>query len=510
MTIQILALIFFAISLLNALLSFLAIPFFRLQKDYRLFVWMISNLLYSLGSIILAYELSNANSHLQVDLHDKIMVLAQVMRFASIVGLILFLRSFSPKSFYKASGLKIFLIIFPVGIFSVIALNPYVPIEFKGSGVGIFWIIAIVSWLIYELNLMRKSGEYQNSYSLRWLFIVCCVILLAYFGFLLYVLLVYFKMLPWLNLSPAELIATNTSIRLLISLISPLVFILVFMLWLESHSDLAIKSKSNALKVSMLLREQDVLIEKLANSNALIESGALSAGLSHELNQFLARIELNADEALQLIGRPLINHEDLKMPLGNILKANHSAAKLVLSLKKLFGQRKQEYQLVKVDDVVRDTVSMYSPRAKKSHVHIVMNLQVDERQYILEVLFRQALANLLSNAIEALDAISSSNKLIQIQSSIDSNGHYSLAIIDNGSGVHPSQDEKIFSLFATSKSSGSGVGLWLSRHIIERHQGSLTYRNLPDHSGVCFLVTIPINTKSSWGGSIDIGRKLAD
>jgi signal transduction histidine kinase len=492
---QILALIFFAISVFNGLLSFFAIPFFKLQKDYRLFGWMACNLFYSLGSSVIAYELSNANSQLLPDLSEKTMMLAQVMRFASFIGLILFIRSFSPKSFDQATALKIFLIILTVGSVSSITLYPYLPDEFKGFGVGMLWVLAALIWLIYELNLMSKSGVYQKSYSLRLLFIVSYILLVAYFGFLLYVVSMYFKMLPFINLSSAELVSTNLSIRLLISIISPLVFIFVFMLWVENYSDLALESKSNALKVSTLLLEKDMLIEKLANSNALIESGALSAALSHELNQFLARIELNTDEALQLIDQPRSKAEDIKAPLGNILKANHSAAKLIGSLRKLFGPRTQDFHYLKVDDLVRDTVLIYAARAKKSHIQLVVHLQVDEQQLILDALFRQVLVNLLSNAIEALDSISSSHKVIQIQSSIDSNGDYCLAIVDNGKGVHPTQDDKLFSLFNTSKSSGAGIGLWLSRYIIERHQGSLTYRNLPDYSGVCFQVTIPIRAK---------------
>jgi signal transduction histidine kinase len=62
---------------------------------------------------------------------------------------------------------------------------------------------------------------------------------------------------------------------------------------------------------------------------------------------------------------------------------------------------------------------------------------------------------------------------------------------NNGPGIPYDSGVKIFNLFATSKSSGSGIGLWLSRHIIERHQGSLTFKNLSDHGGVSFIVSIP-------------------
>jgi signal transduction histidine kinase len=124
-----------------------------------------------------------------------------------------------------------------------------------------------------------------------------------------------------------------------------------------------------------------------------------------------------------------------------------------------------------------------------------MDLQVSERAYIWESLFRQVVANLLSNAIEALDGVIQSNKTIRIESSVDGNGDYCLIISDGGPGIDPQLESKIFNLFASTKSSGTGIGLWLSRYIVERHKGSLTYRNLPNNAGVSFIITIPIGVK---------------
>jgi signal transduction histidine kinase len=89
--------------------------------------------------------------------------------------------------------------------------------------------------------------------------------------------------------------------------------------------------------------------------------------------------------------------------------------------------------------------------------------------------------------------------VIQIHSKINEQGHYCLAITDNGPGIHAEQEAKLFNLFATSKPNGTGVGLWLSRYIVERHQGSLVYKNLPS-GGVSFIVTIPAVLKPRWGG----------
>ena len=271
--------------------------------------------------------------------------------------------------------------------------------------------------------------------------------------------------------------------------------VLLSIYWVQRYSLNAIEERQKQEKIQQLLQEKDVLIESLSNSSTLIESGALSAGLAHELNQFLGRIALNRDEIVQLVSQSKAKPDDLKLPLDNILQANQSAANLIVSLRKLFHRGEEDASLCNVDDLVKDIVALYVARIRKSNIEIVLELQMTERQTIWESLFRQVLVNLLSNAIEALDASSRSDKVIQIQSSIDGEGDYCLTITDNGPGIDAQQGAKIFSLFSTSKSSGTGIGLWLSRYIVERHKGSLTFKNLPDNGGVSFILRIPMRNK---------------
>jgi signal transduction histidine kinase len=226
----------------------------------------------------------------------------------------------------------------------------------------------------------------------------------------------------------------------------------------------------------------------------LIESGALSAGLAHEFNQFLTRIEMNTDEALRLSDDLNLNPNDLKRPLGNVLKANHSAAKLVVNLKKLFQGGAESSEFCNVDDLVRDVVSLYTNRMKQSNIQIDLNLQVSEQLSIWENLFRQVLVNLLSNAVDAHSTTAQTNKRIGIDSSVNQRSEYCLVITDNGPGISPEQEAHLFNLFATSKSAGTGVGLWLSRHIVERHHGSLIYENVPNQGGARFVITIPVGS----------------
>jgi signal transduction histidine kinase len=102
--------------------------------------------------------------------------------------------------------------------------------------------------------------------------------------------------------------------------------------------------------------------------------------------------------------------------------------------------------------------------------------------------------NLLSNAVEALATSGQTNKLIRIESRVNQEGQYCLVITDNGPGIRPEQESEMFNMFATFKPAGTGVGLWLSRYIVERHQGSLFYENLPKQGGVSFVITIPVES----------------
>jgi signal transduction histidine kinase len=148
-----------------------------------------------------------------------------------------------------------------------------------------------------------------------------------------------------------------------------------------------------------------------------------------------------------------------------------------------------------LDALIEEVASLYEERARKSGILIKLDLHASEPVFVWDSLMRQAVANLISNAIEALDLLERDNKIICIESGYDEKGWYRFSVTDNGFGIKPDYADKLFELFVSSKSSGTGVGLWLSRHIIERHQGMLTYQNLPDKSGVSFIVTIPMGAK---------------
>jgi len=353
------------------------------------------------------------------------------------------------------------------------------------------FILCLLSWILFEISSSNK--QYPTTWfnlirSISFTFIVIFIIWMA-------IIFMTNRQGHMLGFTPLEISQFDVSSRFLRGSLFVFLQLLILMHWMENFSLNAIKVKARDKQIQDLLLEKDILIENLSNKNALVETGALSAGLAHEFNQFLARIELNSGEVLNKINRPDVNLEEIKFSMDNILKANHSAANLIISLKKLFQSGKDVALSINLDALVKEVASLYVERARKSGILIKLDLQASKHIFVWDSLIRQVVANLISNAIEALDLITRDKKIIRIKSEIDERGSYRLSVTDNGFGIKPEFADKLFSLFVSSKSSGTGVGLWLSRHIIERHQGSIHYQNLPDDGGVTFIVTIPMGAK---------------
>ena len=258
--------------------------------------------------------------------------------------------------------------------------------------------------------------------------------------------------------------------------------------WTSEGAKASLKYKLDNERITGLLQEKDLLIQNLLKANVLVESGALSAGISHELNQFLSVIQVNSELAIHALHKaepPEVVEEYVE----NVIKSNQSAATLISSLKRFFSKREDVPQLGVIDELISEAIDLYRDRLKKSKIELELNLAAKEEVTLWRPLMRQVIGNLLVNAIEALDLISRNDKLIRINSQI-THGQLEFSIFDNGQGINEALAGDVFSLFQTSKNHGTGLGLWLSVHIVEKHHGCISYSNSPG-GGVEFKVSIP-------------------
>lgn len=264
-------------------------------------------------------------------------------------------------------------------------------------------------------------------------------------------------------------------------------------------SSLSIKDTALSIEVAeksqiqQLLNERETLIRSLILAKKTSEMGALSAALAHELNQPLGAMQLNA-ECLQL---ELINANP-NIPLGQelvgrILSDNARASNIIVALKQIFSNTLSGTQRIDLATFIETLEELVLPLAKQEGItlEILHDLSGPFHVDINTPEFQQVILNLLNNSIQAFSGTAPDARRIQIELSKKNDRIY-LAILDNGPGIDPSLQANIFNLLSTNKFAGMGLGLWLSQHIVERHQGRLWLGERPGWS-TAFMIELPFS-----------------
>jgi signal transduction histidine kinase len=335
-------------------------------------------------------------------------------------------------------------------------------------------------WLLRKVMALRERKTFVEAEPL----LVSLIIFLVFSLYYLWVFLDY----QFSNAVPESLAKTFIESMDIQVFITVFIYMTLGFHWTSEGAKASLKYKLDNERITGLLREKDLLIQNLLKANVLVESGALSAGISHELNQFLSVIQVNSELAIHALHQGE-QPEVVEQYVENAIKSNQLAATLISSLKRFFSKREEVPQLCVIDELISEAVDLYRDRLKKSKIELVLNLAAKEEVTLRRPLMRQVIGNLLVNAIEALDLISRKDKLIQIRSQI-THGQLEFSISDNGPGLNEALAGDVFSLFQTSKNHGTGLGLWLSLHIVEKHHGCISHSNLPS-GGVEFKVSIP-------------------
>jgi signal transduction histidine kinase len=246
--------------------------------------------------------------------------------------------------------------------------------------------------------------------------------------------------------------------------------------------------------LSVLLNEREEIIRQLTLSNKSAGMGALVASFAHELNQPLTANLLHAEllQAQLMAAVQGVKQPDLKT-LHDVAEAMVSdtqrAADIIRKLRNLFRMGKGEYSPLNLEPLVSDVLELV--RSKLNEADIMLTTEFDKNLLVNgdQTQLQQVVLNLLNNAIDAM--FEGRTRYPHLRLSAKAVDQYiDLQVQDNGKGVDPSRMEDVFSLFKTSKSEGMGVGLWLSRSIVETHGGRLTFESEPGHRTV-FTLRLP-------------------
>ncbi|MBV9828383.1 MAG: hypothetical protein JO001_22355 [Alphaproteobacteria bacterium] len=241
----------------------------------------------------------------------------------------------------------------------------------------------------------------------------------------------------------------------------------------------------------LAVRAAQVHQAELAHAARVSVAGEMAAAMAHELAQPLSTISAYAHASLQLMGRAQPNTELVREGIGEIVDAADRGGKILSRLRDFMQRNPPRQGPVDVGAIIEVAASLARGEAIKAAVAISIVVAPGlPRVVVDDIQIEQVILNLIRNAIDALKGVTPSSRLIIIEAK-QVISRIEVSVSDNGPGVSEEILETLFHPFATTKAHGMGMGLSISRTIIEAHGGTLHLAKSP-RSGATFVFDLPI------------------
>ncbi|MGH7930107.1 MAG: PAS domain-containing sensor histidine kinase, partial [Candidatus Binatia bacterium] len=238
-----------------------------------------------------------------------------------------------------------------------------------------------------------------------------------------------------------------------------------------------------------------LLQQELAHVSRMSTMGELAASLAHELNQPLTAILSNAQAAQRFMAADSTNLAEVREILADIIKDNIRAGEVIWRMRSLVKKEALEVVCFDLNSVIRDVVFLARTDAILQNVR--MSLDIDAGLPLVRgdrVQLQQVLLNLLLNAFDAMKECPVNKREITVRAKRAGDRMVEIMVADRGAGLSSDNLAKIFQPFYTTKTNGLGMGLSISRSIIEAHGGRIWAENNAD-SGATFHFTVPITNE---------------
>lgn len=235
--------------------------------------------------------------------------------------------------------------------------------------------------------------------------------------------------------------------------------------------------------------------ERMMHVSRLVTMSEMASGIAHELNQPLAAITTYAQAAARMLKTSPAELHDVAEALEQISAQGMRAGAIIRCIRKLVSNYDAQREPTQINELVEIT---FTPTdAHLNGVRIMLDLVADlPLTHIDRIQIQQVLLNLVRNAVQALGSSSSAGRQVVISTAHGANDSIEVRVSDNGPGVSRDMLGKLFTPFATTKAGSAGMGLAISRSIVEAHNGKLEYK-LNSPQGACFAFRIPALKQTS-------------
>jgi len=219
---------------------------------------------------------------------------------------------------------------------------------------------------------------------------------------------------------------------------------------------------------------------------------ALTASIAHEVNQPLSGIITNASTCLRMLEGDHPDVDGARETARRTIRDGNRAADVVSRLRELFGRREFTLETLDLNEATKEVVALSSTDLKRQRIVVQSDLAGDLPTIAGDrIQLQQVILNLLRNASEAMASVDDRPRRLLVWTRHEGEQRVRLSVSDAGVGVDPATIDRLFDAFFTTKSGGMGIGLFVSRSIIERHQGRLWAEPNDEGPGTTFSFTIP-------------------
>ena len=227
--------------------------------------------------------------------------------------------------------------------------------------------------------------------------------------------------------------------------------------------------------------------------------GVLTASIAHEVNQPLSGIVTNASTCLRMLAADPPNVDGARETARRTIRDGHRASEVITRLRALFGKKDATTESVDLNQAAREVIALSLGDLQRSRVILRPELAEDLPPVTGDrVQLQQVILNLLRNASDAMSAVDDRPRELVIRTQRDEGDGVRLSVQDAGAGLELKDMDRLFEAFYTTKSDGMGIGLSVSRSIIESHHGRL-WAAPNDGPGATFAFSIPCGPKDTTG-----------
>jgi predicted ATPase/signal transduction histidine kinase/GAF domain-containing protein len=254
------------------------------------------------------------------------------------------------------------------------------------------------------------------------------------------------------------------------------------------------------IDVSEQKRNEDALRDAqadLVHIARLTTMGELVASIAHEVNQPLMAIVTNAETCLRWLGRDQPDIGEARNAAERIVRNGHRAGEVIRSIRALARKSPSEMAELDINGVIENILGLMRVELNRHDVSVEVHLRNGLATVIGDrVQLQQVMMNLIMNGIEAMSGLERQRRVLHVDTRLDGDGSVLVAVEDSGMGLDPANADRLFDPLFTTKREGLGMGLSISRSIVEAHGGRLWASPRLPH-GATFQFALPAATRDT-------------